>query len=241
MIKTSVILPTYNEKENIGPLIHDIFLYAGEDAEVIVVDDDSPDGTWKVVDGLAKNQDRIRLLRRIDKKGLTSALNDGIAMAKGDIVVWMDCDFSMPPGKIKDLLDKIDQGYDAAVASRFVKGGGVEIITESQDGVLAFLLSKALNRFIQLILGFSFKDYTSGFIALKKTLLERISLKGDYGEYFICLIYRSKKMGFKVAEIPYLNRARHAGVSKTGTNVFQYVRRGIKYIWVTLRLKISKT
>lgn len=239
-MKTSVILPTYNEKDNIGPLIRDVFLHVGKDAEIIVVDDDSPDGTWREVEELAKSQNNLSLLRRINKKGLVSAINDGIAMAKGEIVIWMDCDLSMPPIKIKDLLARIDQGYDAAVASRFVKGGGVEIITESQDNILSYLLSLALNSFIQKVLGFSFKDYTSGFIAIKKQILVGIPLKGDYGEYFIDLMYRTMKKGFKVIEIPYLCKARQKGVSKTGTNIFQYLKRGRKYIGVTLRLKFSK-
>jgi len=235
----SVVLPTFNEKDNILPLIkaiHDAVSFA----EIIVVDDNSPDGTWKLVQEYARHHDHIRLLRRIHEKGLVSALRDGIALAGGEVVGWMDCDFSMPPPVFVDLLDKIHKGYDAAVASRFVDGGGVEIITGSTDTMTAFLMSLSLNRFIQIILDSSFKDYTSGFLCIKKAVLDQIPLRGDYGEYFIELIYRLKKSGRRIVEIPYLCRARTAGTSKTGTNIFHYFKKGVKYIIVTLRLRFSR-
>lgn len=238
--KVSVVLPTYNEKQNIVVLIEKIFKYLDQNTEILVVDDNSPDGTWQIVEELTQTYPNLRLIRRLDKRGLTSALTDGIDAAAGDIVAWMDCDLSMPPEKLKELKDKIDEGYDAVVASRFVKGGGVEIRTGSTDTVFAYMLSLSLNRFIQTILDSSFKDYTSGFIMIKKSILEEIPLKGDYGEYFIDLIHRMRKKGYRTIEIPYLCLARQQGVSKTGTNLFQYMKRGSKYLKVTLGLKFSK-
>lgn len=235
----SIILPTYNEKGNIVPLIQEIFQGLTKEIEVIVVDDDSPDNTWQEVERLKETQGHLYLIRRIDRRGLVSALKEGIAASKGEVVVWLDSDLSMPPQKIKELLSGIDQGYDVVFGSRFVKGGGVEIITGSGDTLLAFLLSLILNRFIQFILGPYFKDYTSGFIALRRKILEEIPLRGDYGEYFIDLIYRAQKRGFKILEIPYLCRARSFGSSKTGRNFFHYFRRGRKYLWVTFKLKAA--
>jgi dolichol-phosphate mannosyltransferase len=237
--KISVVLPTYNERENIAVLIEKIFCTLAQNTEILVVDDNSPDGTWQIVEELTQTYPNLRLLRRIEKRGLTSALTDGINAAAGDIVAWMDCDLSMPPEKLKELKDKIDEGYDAAVASRFIKGGGVEIRTGSTDTVLAYILSLSLNRFIQAVLDSSFKDYTSGFIMIKKSILEEIPLKGDYGEYFIDLIHRTRKKGYTTIEIPYVCLARQLGVSKTGTNLFQYLKRGFKYLRVTLGLKFS--
>jgi len=236
----SVILPTYNEKENIAPLIKEILESITREKEIFVIDDNSPDGTWRVVEEMAKTQKDLFLVRRVREKGLVSALNEGIAFSRGEIVVWLDCDFSMPPSKIKELLEGIDQGYDAVVGSRYVQGGGVEIITGSSDSLFAYVLSFLLNRFIQRLLGFSFKDYTSGFIAIRRNVLEKIRLKGDYGEYFIDLIYRMIKKGYKVKEIPYLSKARRKGVSKTGTNLFHYLAKGSKYILFTIRLKFTK-
>lgn len=238
--KVSVILPTYNEKENITLLIHEIFKQTDRDIEIIVVDDNSPDRTWEEVQNLAKVRDNLHLIRRMNERGLVSALKTGIDSSQGEIVVWMDCDLSMPPHHIQDLLRCIDQSYDVAVASRFIKGGGVEIIAQSEDSLLAYVMSRKLNKFIQFVLDSSFKDYTSGFIAIRKSALETIPLKGEYGEYFIDLIYRTIRMGYKVIEIPYICKARKAGASKTGTNLFHYLRRGIKYVILTLKLKFTK-
>jgi dolichol-phosphate mannosyltransferase len=235
----SVVLPTFNEKNNIIPLVEAIFM-AVPYAEIIVVDDNSPDRTWKIVQDYAKIHDNISLIRRIGKKGLVSALNDGIALAKGSVIGWMDCDFSMPPEHYIDLLKKIDDGFDIAVASRFVSRGGVEIITGSPDTIMAFLMSLFLNRFVRFMLDSNIKDYTSGFICIKKDILDNTPLKGDYGEYFIELIYRAKKMGYRIIEVPYLCRARTKGTSKTGTNIFHYLKKGVKYILVTLKLKFSR-
>jgi dolichol-phosphate mannosyltransferase len=238
--EVSVIFPTYNERDNIGPLILEALKYTPADTEVIVVDDNSPDGTWQVVEDLAKNLPNVHLLRRIDKRGLASALRDGIAFSRGDIIVWSDCDFSMPPPKIADLLAEIAKGRDVAVGSRFVKGGGVQIVSESNDTLLAYLMSLTLNRSIQRILGRRFRDYTSGFIAFRRKVLDKISLRGDYGEYFIDFIYRARKLGYDVVEIPYMCVDRRSGVGKTGTHFFDYFRKGWKYVWLTLKLRFTK-
>jgi len=238
--EVSVILPTYNERDNIGPLILEILKHTPPNTEVIVVDDNSPDGTWQVVEDLEKRLPNVYLLRRMDKKGLTSALRDGIALSRGDSIVWSDCDFSMPPTKIKDLLAGLSQGEDVVVGSRFVKGGGVQIVAGSNDSLLAYLMSRTLNGFIQRVLGRSFKDYTSGFIALRRGVLDKIPLRGGYGEYFIDLIYRARKLGFRVAEIPYMCVERRMGISKTGQSFFDYLRKGWKYVWLTIRLRLTR-
>ncbi len=233
----SVIFPTFNERDNIGPLILEVLRYTPPNTEVIVVDDDSPDGTWQVVEKMQGDLPNLYLLRRIDKKGLASALKDGIAVSKGDIIVWSDCDFSMPPFKIRELLEGIAKGLDVCVGSRFVDGGGVQIVAGSNDTLLAYLMSLMLNRFIQRMLGRSFRDYTSGFIAFRRQVLDRIMLRGDYGEYFIDFIYRAIKQGYKIAEIPYMCVERRTGVSKTGQSFFDYLKKGWKYIWLTVKLR----
>ena len=238
--EVSVIFPTYNERDNIEPLILEALKYTPADTEVIVVDDDSPDGTWRVVEDLALRLPNVHLLRRMDKRGLASALRDGIASSRGDVIVWSDCDFSMPPPKIADLLAEIAKGRDVAVGSRFVKGGGVQIVTGSNDTLLAHLMSVALNKSIQRILGRAFKDYTSGFIAFRRKVLDKISLRGDYGEYFIDFIYRARKLGYDVVEIPYMCVERRSGVGKTGSHFLDYFRKGWKYVWLTLKLRFTR-
>ena len=240
MNKVSVVLPTFNEKDNILPLILDIQNQLNnQEYEIIVVDDDSPDGTWKIVQKLREKDEKIHLIRRQGRTGLTSAISEGIDVVTGDVVVWMDCDLSMPPEKINDLLQKINDGYDLAVASRYTPGGGMVIIEKGQDSIISAVLSFLMNIAIQRILDSSFKDYTSGFIAVKKDIVDDIKLRGDYGEYFIDFIYRAIKKGYKIVEIPYICKARKYGVSKTGTNLVQYIKRGRKYIWTTLRLRLT--
>ncbi len=239
--KVSVILPTYNERGNILPLIIGIKnQLKGEKYEIIVVDDNSPDGTWKVVEELEKKEKSIHLIRRQWETGLTSAISEGVNSSNGNIIIWMDTDLSMPPEEMPGLLEKIRNGYDIAVASRYVPGGGMVIIEKSQDSLLAATLSFAMNYTIQRLLDSSFKDYTSGFVAVRKEVLDNIKLRGDYGEYFIDFIYRAIKNGYKIIEVPYISKARVYGVSKTGTNLCEYIKKGIKYIWTTLRLRVTK-
>ena len=108
-IKISVILPTYNEKDNIGLLIDEINSnLSNNQIEIIVVDDNSPDGTSKIVEEKQKTNPNVQLLCREDKKGLTSALNDGIAKSTGEILVWMDCDFKMPTSVNPKLIEKYE-------------------------------------------------------------------------------------------------------------------------------------
>ena len=237
LYKISIILPTYNEKDNIIILIDSIRDHLKNSPEIIVVDDDSPDKTWQLVEEL--NYDNVKVLRRINQRCLTTAISDGISMSNGEIIVWMDTDLSMPPEKITALLEKIDEGYDISVGSRYIPDGGTVIVENSQDSMLSAVSSFIMNFFIQKLLDPSFKDYTSGFIAIRKEVLKNIKLRGDYGEYFIDLIYNAIKKGYKVIEIPYILQARKHGESKTGTNFFQLSKRGIKYVYTSLRLRFT--
>jgi len=239
-IDVSVILPTYNEKDNIEPLIQAVLKNTPRRTEVIVVDDDSPDGTWRLVERLAKKNKNVRLLRRTKERGLTSALRDGLRLSRGRVCVWMDCDLSMPPQKIPELLAKVKQGKDIAVGSRYLRGGGVEIISGGPDSLTAFLFSMFLNRYLRFVLGSWFTDWTSGFIAVRREVLERIPLSGGYGDYFIDLVYRARKMGYRLSEIPYLCRARRAGTGKTFVNPFDFLKKSWRYIILPLRLRLAK-
>lgn len=232
--RVSVVLPTYNERDNIGPLIEAITKAMGQPApEIIVVDDDSPDGTWQVVQEIAKRASHVRLIHRTSERGLTSAIATGIAQAKGEIVAWMDCDFSMPPELIPELVAALE-GADLAAGSRYVRGG--MDVGHSSAGRL---FSRAINLFASLLLDFSIKDYTSGFIAARREVFDRIGLRGDYGEYCIDLLYRAKKAGFHIKEIPYRCVPRRAGESKTAPNIMGYFRRGWKYVLTILRLRFG--
>ena len=241
--KVSIILPTYNEKENIGLLIDEITeLLDKTNYEIVVVDDNSPDGTWKVVEDRKKNNNRIHLLRRIDKKGLTSALNDGINYAQGDIVVWMDSDFQMPPSVVMDLIDKVKNGYDVAIGSRFVHGGRDERDKKSSNSKKIVSIQRFLSLLICRLTSRVFKtnhsDWTSGFIALKKEIFRGRYLLGDYGEYFMYLVHHLIKLRYRVVEVPYVLMPRQRGTSKTSQSYAGMIFKGIKYIYAVVRLRL---
>jgi len=230
--KVSIVLPTYNEKDNIVDLIRAIQKSFDGDVEIIVVDDDSPDKTWQVVEKIATED--IRLLRRLDQKCLTTAISDGIAISKGEVVGWMDCDFSMPPEALPKLAKTLDE-YDIAIGSRYIKGG--KDVRNTPVGIIGSII---INYFAKYLLDSSITDYTTGFVVAKKKVLENIGLKGDYGEYCIDFLYKALKRGYKVKEIPYHCIPRKFGESKTAPSLSKYLQRGTKYIKTILRLKFQK-
>jgi dolichol-phosphate mannosyltransferase len=231
MTEVSVVLPTYNEAGNIRPLIEVLLSLLPSDSEIIVVDDDSPDLTWRVVEPLGRKEPRIHLIRRVGRRGLTSALREGIECSTGKYVFWLDCDFSQPPEKIPELLEAL-KDYDIVVASRYVSGG-----KEEGHSRLGSLMSKMICLFASTVLSPAIRDYTSGYVGTRKELLTSIPLRGDYGEYCIDFLYRAHKNGYRILELPYTCVPRRSGKSKTASDLKGYLGRGRKYIWTVLRLR----
>jgi len=237
----SVIMPTLNEAGNIASLIQctvDELQKAGiKEIEILVVDDDSADRTWEVASQVVCPPARIEVIRRMENHGLTVSLSDGIKAAKHNVIVWLDCDFSHPPEYIPQMLRMLDQGFDIAVNSRYVAGGSED--RGGEGGMIQRFLSTVLNWSARLMLSPSFADYTSGFVAVRKEVLQAIPLRGDYGEYFVEFIFRALHKQYRVCELPFAARPRKSGTSKTGTNLLQYTRRGLKYLGVLLRLRLE--
>jgi dolichol-phosphate mannosyltransferase len=213
---------------------------------VLVVDDDSPDGTWRAVQerieqaGTVRLADgctpRLALVRRTRERGLTSAIQRGVDTAihtfGADVVTWMDCDLSMPPAVVSKLVRAVvEGGADVAVGSRWMPGGA-----DIAHGAMARTLSWLINRFAQLLLGGQVRDYTSGFIAARAGVLQQLRLRGDYGEYCIDLLGRAQRQGYRVREVPYICEPRTAGESKTGANLWDYVVKGRKYVAAVWRV-----
>jgi dolichol-phosphate mannosyltransferase len=231
----TVILPTYNERGNIAPLIEGILRSVHTPVQVLVVDDNSPDGTWQVVQEIAAREPRVHLLRRTTERGLTSAIQAGIRAACTDAVSWMDCDLAMPPETIPALLGSLAGGADIAIGSRYVRGGG-----DPGHSLMARAFSLTINVFSALLLGWRVRDYTSGFVAARRAVFDTLTLRGDYGEYCIDLLARAQRRGLRVVEVPYICGARFSGTSKTGANFSDYLRRGWKYVVTVVELAISK-
>ena len=235
------VLPTYNERDNIGPLIEGILAHAFTPHLVLVVDDNSPDGTWQVVEQIAAAHNtpattRVALIRRVGEKGLTSAIQAGIDAAIEEhgaaIVTWMDCDLSMPPADVPRLVQTVLDGADVAVGSRWIAGGA-----DIAHGWMARTLSWLINAFGVWAIGPQVHDYTSGFIAARRRVLQAIRLDGDYGEYCIDLLGRALRTGYVVREVPYVCVPRTMGESKTGVNLWDYLVKGRRYVATIWRLR----
>jgi len=225
--KISVILPTYNEKDNILPLINCISNELKDyNFEILVIDDDSPDGTGqRVLDSKKKN---VRTIIRKTDKGLASAIKHGIIQSKGDIVVIMDTDFNHHPKYIPRLLHYLPE-YDISIGSRFVKGGGME------GAKIRWYASYMINLFIRTMLKLKTRENLSGFLAIKKEVLSHINLnkifKG-YGDYNIRLF--NEVRGKKIKEIPVIYKKRLYGESKT-----RLIGHLIQYIKTVIRLRCN--
>ena len=230
--KVSVVMPSYNEKDNIAEAIQRISKSLGKNLfEIIIVDDNSPDGTWRIVRDM-KNP-KIRLIRRMKERGLASALATGVEAARGDAVVWLDCDLGIPPEEIPRLVKKLEE-YDVAIGSRYVKGG-----RETRPWWRA-QLSLAINLFASLILGFRIRDYTSGFAAARKKVIDKIKLSREgFGQYFIEFMYECIKNNFRVIEVGYVYGKRKGGISKSDGNLFVLLRLGFQYAFRIIRIKFG--
>lgn len=226
----SIILPTYNEKDTIERLLREISAYMPSESEIIVVDDNSPDGTSENVSNLKKEIPEIRLIKR-ETRGLTSALRDGVKAARFDRVLWLDADFAHPPEVIPGLC-RASEEADIAVASRYVPGG--------EDRRHAFhrrVESMILNRFVRWYVGSSVHDLSSGFVLARKEAVEKIPFTGTYGDYCIDFLVRAERMGYSIKEVPYINSERERGYSKTTESPLQFFRYILLYCRTIFQLR----
>lgn len=213
-MKVSVILPTYNEKDNIGDLIRalqECLVPPGGAGEIIVVDDNSPDGTAAVVQSLqALPGIQVICYVRTSERGLASAIRYGIERAAGDRIVVMDTDFNHDPCLIPQMVQELDR-YDVVIGSRYIKNGGMEDRVRS-------LLSGMYNIFLRVFLGMPTSDNLSGFFAIRKECLEPMNkdvIFTGYGEYFMRLLYAARRRGYRLHEIPVFYKLRQHGSSKS--------------------------
>jgi dolichol-phosphate mannosyltransferase len=186
------------------------------------VDDDSPDGTWHVASNI--DDTRVKVIRRVSTRGLASAFNRGILETRGDIVGWMDADMCMPPSILPRMVDKLNE-YDIVIGSRYAPGA------KDDRAKLRVLASWLINRLAGLVLGYGIKDYDSGFVVLRRTVFDKVSIiPTGYGAYFIEFLYTCRKKGLTVYEMPYVFRDRAKGVSKSAPNLFRFFKAGMGYV-----------
>lgn len=212
-----LILPTYNEAVNIEPFVHAVLPELAEAApehRILIVDDNSPDGTGRIADQLAQKLEAVEVLHRPEKQGLGVAYLAGFkhAMDRGaELILEMDSDFSHSPADIPRLI-KASADADLVLGSRYVPGGGV-----SDWGLLRRVLSRGGSWYARLVLRVNVHDLTGGFKCFRREVLERVNLDSIHAEGYgfqIELTYRAIRSGFRVKEIPIVFRERQAGLSK---------------------------
>lgn len=251
----SVVLPTYDERDNIVPLLERCERALGAIGyEAIVVDDDSPDGTAAIAAEHARRNPAVRVIVREPPRGLRASIARGAAEARHPVIAWMDTDGSMPPELLPSLVQPIERGdADIVIGSRFLPGGGIKgqnpahprlgwlgvarRLRGTEDSLIAVALSSFGNWLLRRLLTDQVTDWTSGFIAVRADVIDAVPLEGDYGEYFLSFVYRAIVAGFRVREVPYVIAPRLYGVSKTGENLREYAQRGVQYIAAALRAR----
>ena len=227
----SIIVPTYNERDNIIFLIKNIskILISHQILfEIIVVDDNSPDGTYANIKDKFLLNPLIRPFKRLKNLGLATAILYGICRARGSIIIGMDADFNHPPSLIPQLIGALDQS-DFAVASRFIKGG-------SMKEPIRNLFTYIFNLFLKYFLGFPILDNLSGFYAIKKQTLYELPLKyifQGYGEYHLRLLKSMQWRGLYISEIPVKYGRRRYGKSKSSLLTLFF-----RYVWIALQLAL---
>ncbi len=235
----SIILPTLNESGNISHMIDRLEAAVAGVIEIIVVDDGSYDGTIKEAEHKKTQYGNVVLEVRRSPDGLTGAIQKGIDIAKGDIIVWMDADMSMPPENLPLLINKVkNDGFDVAVGSRFVEGG-MDLAGDVRSLVIRLhrKTTRIFNCLAKCLSGVDFGDWTSGFIAIRRDVIKGTRLRGYYGEYFIYLVGALVKSGAKVVEIPYTCGPRTAGYSKTTATASFFLKNSIRYTLALLRVR----
>jgi len=229
-MRVSIIVPTYNERDNLLALFERIAKAVKElDHEIIVVDDNSPDGTAELAESLSSVYP-VKVVKRPGKLGLASAVVDGLKHATGDVVVVMDADLQHPPEVIPIMLGRMDS-CDIVVASRYARGGGVigfpwyRRLMSRTAALIAWVLLPASRRT---------SDPMSGFFAFRRSLAEGLKVAEPKG-YKILLDLLARNRSARVCDQPYLFMARASGMSKMGLRVvYTYLRHVVKLAFSSL-------
>jgi dolichol-phosphate mannosyltransferase len=227
-----VVIPTYNEIENL-PLLVPQVLEQDARLEILVVDDDSPDGTGDKADELAQSMGRVHVLHRSEKRGLGAAYRAGLAHALelgADFVIQMDCDFSHPPSSIPTMLEEIET-HDVVLGSRYLNG-----ITVVNWPIERILISYFGNFYARKVTGLPITDTTGGFRCVRRQLLERIGfqrIRSDGYAFQIEMNYRFVKHGARIKEIPFFFVDRTRGTSKLSLRI------GLEALWVVWWMRLA--
>ncbi len=234
-MKSVIILPTYNERENLPGIVQEILRVAPADCGILVVDDNSPDGTGRLADELAQRHDRIDVLHRAQKQGLGRAYAAGFMhVLKNTAVQYifeMDADYSHQPKYLPHFFQVI-QSADVVLGSRYIRGGGVE-----NWNIPRRCISKLANSTIRIILGIPISDLTGGYKCFRRQALASLDfrkLESRGYNFQIEVTYRLWQQKYRIKEIPITFLERHAGSSKFSLSIM------IESFWRVILLRFSK-
>lgn len=231
-VRSLIVIPTYNERENLKPLIEAILKLVPQTVELLVVDDGSPDGTGQLADQLSRENPRIQALHRPKKMGLGTAYVDGFrwGLEKGfDSLIEMDADFSHQPSYLPRMLELLET-HDVVIGSRYVMGGGT-----LHWGLGRKILSRGGSLYSRMILGAPIRDFTGGFNGWRRQVLENVdlsSLRSDGYSFQIELKYRAFLKKYQIVEFPIIFEDRKVGKSKMNRKiVFEALSRVWGFRW----------
>ncbi|HEV3228885.1 MAG TPA: polyprenol monophosphomannose synthase [Solirubrobacteraceae bacterium] len=234
-----LILPTYNEADNLEPILTAAYGVLREAApsgfRILVVDDNSPDGTGRLADRLAAEYEEVEVLHRSERAGLGPAYLAGFRYALeagAGYVMEMDADFSHDPSDLARLLAAVQNGADLALGSRYVPGGGV-----TDWGLLRRFVSRGGCEYARLVLSLPVRDLTGGFKCFRREVLEAIDLDSVRSQGYafqVELTYRASRAGFRVVEVPIVFRNRRVGTSKMSWRI------AVEAIWLVPELRFRR-
>jgi len=230
-MKTLVIIPMYNEKENAAKIIN-VVMQMDASIDVLVIEDNSPDGTATIVKGLQKSEQRVHLIERSGKMGLGTAYITGFKYAllhNYDYVFEMDADFSHNPNAIPEFLEKIKE-YDLVLGSRYLYG-----VTVINWPLKRLFLSYAANVYTRIVTGLPIKDSTGGFKCYRRAVLEAIDLDKVHSNGYsfqIEMSFKAWKKGFRITEIPIIFTDRIQGTSKMSRKIVY------EAVWMVWKLRL---
>ena len=227
--KISIILSTYNEASIIETTVNKIFSTL-DNVEIVLVDDNSIDGTLEILNSI--DNKNLKIFSR-KSRGLASAFLLGMINTNGDYIGWTDSNMPQLTHHFKEMIKKLEE-YDVVLLSRYVVGGG------DQRSGMRVLSSKVINFFCRLILDSEIKDYTSSIFLMKKEVLKYgVPIAYGHGEFFIEFLYKIKKNGMKIFELPYIQPPDAEG-SKTASSLIKFFTLGLSYLVRIINTRFRK-
>jgi dolichol-phosphate mannosyltransferase len=232
MPAVSIVLPTYNEAGSIVRLLREVLDVIDRerlDAELIVADDRSPDGTAALVRQAFAGEARIRVIERAGERGLAFSIREGLAAARGQVLVVMDADFNHDP-QILPALVRFTGDFGIVSGSRFAPGGGMYSQTRQAGSFI-------MNLFARLVLQTQIQDNLSGYFAIRREQYERLPhdrIFWGYGDYYFRLLWYARRLGISILEIPVVYRSREGGGSKT-----PLLRTALRYTWEIVAFRLG--